>query len=175
MPSTFHHLLHSEEAAAAVAHANFRSAYAQGNCHLCHAPLREINDNRPCPHWLLSAYKSEHRVRQIFAAYDLCDVVAYLLLFDGGGRKQFMQRSSPRADIVRATEHLTLRLHVNYHQWIFDLPLAAHSARFSIELQHLRTGRDHQLSLDYSPRDKPMLARLAAAPGHNSGTVNTAS
>ena len=138
-------------------HPHFAAAHAEGCCHLCHSPLREVIPDCPCPHWFLSAFATQARLHEVAAMVDVSDLVQFLALCIYSQRIEAGGPAS--AHVVADHAGLLLHLRLRNRQWTVHFAGNA-PASCTVVLRKVRSGKCETVALNLSDRDQRLLTML---------------
>ncbi len=143
----------------------FLAAREQGCCHQCHAPLQNLLNDCPCPHWFITSASTIERIAPVLRMYSVADVLHFILLHlaaDNGGR------ALPRTQLGVSThdDGPELAVRIGRKLWSFR---ATHNegepARFSVGLFNPRTGKRCAIELPATPTDLDVMRAVTQAVG----------
>lgn len=142
----------------------FLAAREQGCCHQCHAPLQNLLNDCPCPHWFITSASTVERIAPVLRMYALADVLHIILLHleaDNAGRAP---SRSQLAAVVRNDGH-ELKVRLGRKQWRFCTVQGDEGGRLGVELFNPRTGKHCAIDLPATGVDLEVMAAVTQAIG----------
>jgi hypothetical protein len=145
----------------------FMAARAEGCCHQCHAPLQNLLNDCPCPHWFTTSAATVERIEPVLRMYALADVLHFILLHLLAGSAG---RALPRGQLTVSTHYgapaLTAR--IGRKLWTFRTAQAqGEAARLVVELFNPRTGKRCAVALPATETDLEAMHDVTHAIGGN--------
>ncbi|MBB3223429.1 hypothetical protein [Pseudoduganella umbonata] len=143
----------------------FLAAREQGCCHQCHAPLQNLLNDCPCPHWFITSASTVERIEPVLRMYAVADVLHFILQHlaaDLGGR------ALPRSQLAVAARDggHELAVRIGRKQWSFRTTASgAAEGRLGVALFNPRTGKHSSVELPATARDLDVMAAVTHAIG----------
>ncbi|WBS04256.1 hypothetical protein OU994_08245 [Pseudoduganella sp. SL102] len=143
----------------------FLAAREQGCCHQCHAPLQNLLNDCPCPHWFITSASTVERIAPVLRMYALSDVLHFLLLHVEAGNAGRAPTSSQLAALARRDGY-ELKVRLGRKQWSFRTTQAGEDGgRLVVELFNPRTGKHCAIDLPASGVDLDVMDAVTQAIG----------
>jgi len=143
----------------------FMAAREQGCCHQCHAPLQNLLNDCPCPHWFLTSASTVERIEPVLRMYAVADVLHFILLHlaaDHGGRA--LSRSQLAVGARADGHELTVR--IGRKLWSFRTTgNGEQGGRLGVALFNPRTGKHSSVELPATGRDLDVMEAVTHAIG----------
>jgi hypothetical protein len=143
----------------------FMAARAQGCCHQCHAPLQNLLNDCPCPHWFITSAATVERIEPVLRMYAVADVLHFILLNMLAGNAG---RALPRGQLAVSTRDgtATLTARIGRKLWTFRTTQAdGEAACLVVELFNPRTGKRCAVALPASEADLEAMHEVTHAIG----------
>jgi hypothetical protein len=138
----------------AALHAHLKGVCRERYCALCDHPLGVINEDLPCPHWLIAPYAKPERLKSVFANFAVAEVVRYVLIWTLSETRRHSARNLRCASRHDATEIL---IGFRNRSWRFLLE-GEHAGTF--EYSSCRTGFTFRLPLTLQTGEASELGQL---------------
>ncbi|WP_338771341.1 hypothetical protein [Massilia sp. METH4] len=143
----------------------FLAAREEGCCHQCHAPLQNLLNDCPCPHWFITSASTVERVEPVLRMYALADVLQFILMHlaaENAGRA--LPRNLLAVSGREGAWQLTVRR--GRKLWSFGtVPGADGPARLVVGLFNPRTGKHSAVELAATERDVEVMEVVVGAVG----------
>jgi hypothetical protein len=143
----------------------FMAAREHGCCHQCQAPLQNLLNDCPCPHWFVTSASTVERIEPVLRMYALADVLHFILLHLGADNAG---RAAPRNLLAAADKGKALELtaRIGRKLWTFRTEQAEGEAgRLVVGLFNPRTGKHSSIELPATERDLDVMAAVTQAIG----------
>lgn len=143
----------------------FLAAREEGCCYQCHAPLQNLLNDCPCPHWFITSASTVERIEPVLRMYALGDVLHFILMHLASSNAG---RAMPRGVLAvsNAGDARELTARIGRKLWRFRTVAAqGQPARLVVALFNPRTGKHTSIELPATGHDADVMAAVTRAIG----------